>query len=148
MTVPELSRDDIDLIRESYMQLSADLQRAGDVFYDKLFEIAPETRQLFLQDMTAQAAKLMSTLGLVVSQLQNAEELEPVVRDLALRHLAYGVEAHHYDLVRDALVGMLKTLLSSQMDERVFEAWGRAYDRLASVMLKAAYSGSSKRAIV
>lgn len=139
MAQTALSQKDIDLIRVSYLHLSADLQRAGDVFYEALFEMAPETRPLFLQDMTAQAAKLMSTLGLVVSQLQNTEALEPVVRDLALRHLAYGVEAHHYDLVRAALIRMLRTLLDQDEAEDTFAAWARAYDRLAGVMLAAAY---------
>ena len=146
MTVKQLSRDDIDLIRASYLQLSADLQRAGDVFYEKLFDLAPETRHLFLQDMTAQAAKLMSTLGLVVSQLQNTEELKPVIRDLALRHLAYGVEPRHYGLVREALIRMLKTLLSEPTTGEVFDAWARAYDRLAGVMLAAAYPENARRA--
>lgn len=146
MADTELSQRDIDLIRVSYLHLSADLQRAGDIFYDALFEIAPETRPLFLQDMTAQAAKLMSTLGLVVSQLQNTEELEPVVRDLALRHLAYGVEAHHYELVRAALIRMLRTLLDQDEADDTFAAWARAYDRLAGVMLASAYREKTRTA--
>ena len=134
-----LSRDDIDLVRASYLRLSANLQHAGDVFYEKLFEIAPETRDLFIQDMSAQSVKLMSTLGLVVSQLQNAEELEPVVQDLALRHLAYGVEKEHYFVVREALIEMLQTVLDGSFSDDAFGAWTRAYDGLVEVMLEAAY---------
>ena len=135
----DLSQKDLDLIRASYLHLSVDLQHAGDVFYERLFEIAPETRDLFLHDMTAQSAKLMSTLGLVVSQLQNTGELEPVVQDLALRHLAYGVERKHYDLVREALIDMLQTILGGTFPDEVFDAWVRAYDGLATVMVTAAY---------
>ncbi|MGZ2259775.1 globin domain-containing protein [Roseobacter sp. A03A-229] len=135
----DLSQDDIDVIRASYMQLSSDLQRAGDVFYEALFEIAPGTRDLFLADMSSQSMKLMSTLGLVVSQLQNSDELEPVVKDLALRHLAYGVEEQHYGQVRDALMRMLIVLLDHESADPALSAWGRAYDGLADVMVKVAY---------
>ncbi|MET1416430.1 globin domain-containing protein [Roseibium sp. HPY-6] len=134
-----LSQEDIDLIRTSFISLSANLQHAGDVFYETLFEIAPHTRDLFLQDMASQSVKLMSTLGLVVSQLQNAGELEPIVKDLALRHLAYGVEKEHYFIVREALITMLRTVLDAQHPEAVFAAWTRAYDGLANVMIEAAY---------
>ncbi|WP_300056669.1 globin domain-containing protein [uncultured Roseobacter sp.] len=135
----DLNQDDIDAIRASYMQLSSDLQHAGDIFYEALFEIAPETRNLFLADMSAQSMKLMSTLGLVVSQLQNSDELEPVVRDLALRHLAYGVEEKHYEQVREALMKMLTVLLDHEGAAAAQAAWARAYDALAGVMVKVAY---------
>ncbi|WP_298812696.1 globin domain-containing protein [uncultured Roseibium sp.] len=143
-----LSRDDIDLVRTSYIRLSGDLQRAGDVFYEKLFELAPETRNLFVVDMSTQSVKLMSTLGLVVSQLQNAEELEPLVRDLALRHLAYGVERAHYALVRQALIKMLETLLEDTLSDELLSAWMHAYDSLADVMLEAAYPAPSQQVTV
>jgi nitric oxide dioxygenase len=139
----QLTSDDIDAIRVSFIQLSADLDRAGAVFYESLFELAPETKELFLEDMSVQATKLMSTLGLVVSQLQNTQELTPVVSDLALRHLAYGVKREHYDLVRQALIMMLETLLDDPEDGVVLSAWARAYDGLAGVMIKAAYSNPS-----
>ncbi|WP_305985601.1 globin domain-containing protein [Roseibium sp. MMSF_3544] len=135
----ELSPEEIDLIRTSYFRLSVDLKRAGNVFYEKLFEIAPETRSLFVQDMTVQAGKLMSTLGFVVSQLQNAEDLEPIVKDLALRHLAYGVEKEHYFVVRQALLEMLETVLHGSFSEKDLTAWGRAYDSLVEIMIDAAY---------
>ncbi|WP_299784578.1 globin domain-containing protein [uncultured Roseobacter sp.] len=135
----DLTQDDIDIIRASYMQLSSDLQRSGDVFYEALFDIAPETRDLFLADMSSQAMKLMSTIGLVVSQLQNSQELEPVVKDLALRHLAYGVEEKHYAQVREALLKMLSVVLDSAYSEEARTAWGKAYDGLANVMVRVAY---------
>lgn len=146
----DLTQDDIDIIRACYMQLSSDLQRSGDVFYEALFDIAPDTRELFLADMSSQAMKLMSTIGLVVSQLQNSEALEPVVKDLALRHLAYGVEEQHYGQVREALFRMLGIVLDSAYSNEARIAWGKAYDGLADVMVRVAYperKGKQSRAV-
>ncbi|MDP5218759.1 globin domain-containing protein [Ruegeria sp. 2205SS24-7] len=142
----QLSSDDIDAIRTSFIQMSADLDRAGAVFYERLFEIAPETKDMFLEDMSVQATKLMSTLGLVISQLQNTQELTPVVSDLALRHLAYGVKREHYELVRQALIEMLETLLDGSDEGRALRAWAQAYDGLATVMIEAAYPKSDANA--
>ena len=139
-----LSDEDIDEIRASYIHLSSKQQRAGDVFYEKLFEIAPDTRELFVLDIDAQSTKLMSTLGLVVSQLQNTHDLEPIVRDLALRHLAYGVEASHYEFVGPALLAMLPVLLGEKNKPETIAAWRRAYEGLSNFMIEAAYPSEGK----
>ncbi len=134
-----LSDDEIDLIRASYVQASHDLQRAGEIFYAQLFEIDPAAESLFVADVDKQAGKLMSTLGLVVSQLQNWQALEPVVEDLAMRHLAYGVKAAHYDAVGEALHAMFDALLDRDYCARTRRAWDHAYRDLSETMINAAY---------
>ena len=42
---------------------------AADLFYDRLFEIAPEVRSLLPQDLGEQKMKLMTMLGTAVSNL-------------------------------------------------------------------------------
>lgn len=135
----DLSQSDIDAVRTTYLHLSADQQRAGELFYAHLFEIAPETRDMFLVDVASQATKLMSTLGLVVSQLQNWRDPEPIVEDLAMRHLAYGVQEDHYDAVRQALHAMLADVLDVAYTNEVRRAWDAAYRALAETMVATAY---------
>ncbi|WP_209255524.1 globin domain-containing protein [Ruegeria sp. R13_0] len=135
----KLCQTDIENVRSSYFLLSGSINRAGEVFYERLFEIAPETRQMFLNDMTVQASKLMSTIGFVVSQLQDESELTPLVQDLALRHLAYGVEEEHYWIVKTALVQMLVLVLEDAATKDVLDSWSLAYDALAGDMIEAAY---------
>jgi len=135
-----LSEDEIDLIRSSYLRVSHDLQRAGEIFYAQLFEADPSTRTLFIADIDKQAGKLMSTLGLVVSQLQNWQELEPVVEDLAMRHLAYGVKPEHYDAVGTALHAMFDDLLDSAYTDETRRAWDHAYRALSDTMIAIAYA--------
>ena len=135
----KLSDEEIDLIRASYFRASHDLQRAGEVFYAKLFEIDPATESLFVTDVDRQASKLMSTLGLVVSQLQNWQALEQMVDDLAMRHLAYGVRAEQYVVVGQALHAMFDELLDRDYCPRTRSAWDHAYRALSDKMVSAAY---------
>lgn len=136
----DLTDAQIDAIRSSFLKLSADSQWAGQVFYEHLFEKAPETRDLFVADISQQATKLMSTLGLVVSQLQNWRDLEPVIEDLALRHLAYGVTQQHYAHVGAALLSMMQEVLGDAFSKEEAEAWAHTYDALSSAMIAVAYS--------
>ncbi|MEO1492077.1 MAG: globin domain-containing protein [Pseudomonadota bacterium] len=135
----KLSDDDVDLIRASYVRISHDLPHAGEVFYAQLFQIDPALEVLFVADVDKQAGKLMSTLGLVVSQLQNWQDLEPVVEDLAMRHLAYGVHAEHYEAVGKALHAMFEEILDRDYAPSMRAAWDRAYRALSDAMIDTAY---------
>lgn len=88
--------------------------------------------------MTQQGAKLMAALGFVVHGLDRAETILPTVRDLAKRHVGYGVEEHHYPIVGQALIETLAAGLGEAFTPPVREAWEAAYGLLASVMIAAA----------
>ncbi len=141
-----LTLDEIDRIRASFLIVSRDADEAGNMFYQRLFEIAPEARPMFVGEMSAQSAKLMSTLGLVVSQLQSWHTLRPVIEDLAQRHVAYGVRPEHYTAVGRALDRMLGDMLDEAYDEETREAWLRAYGGLADTMIAVAYPDEAERA--
>lgn len=130
---------EIDAIRESFALVSKDRAHAGELFYRKLFEIAPETRKLFVNDMGEQAKKLINTLSVVVSQLQTWPDLAPLVEDLAFRHVAYGVRPEHYDLVGTALLEMMSEMLDDRFTDTMREAWIKAYGGICRHMIESAY---------
>lgn len=134
-----LTKDEIQLIRESFRMVSQSNEQAADRFYRNLFEAAPETRHLFVNDMKTQGAMLMSKLGLVVAQLQNMDALAPMLEDLALRHVAYGVKPEHYPLVGAALVKMMSDMLGDEFTPEAKAAWINAYNALEMLMVSTAY---------
>ncbi|MGF1595225.1 MAG: globin domain-containing protein [Kiloniellaceae bacterium] len=135
-----LTSDEGELIRSSFRQVSRDRQQAAARFYEILFERAPETRHLFVNTLEQQGAELMSKLGLIVAEIQNIEGLVPVLEDLALRHVAYGVKPEHYPLVGTALQQMLTEFLGDDFTPETRAAWAKAYDDLSSLMIRSAYS--------
>jgi hypothetical protein len=68
----------IKLIKLSFAPIIARKREAGQLFYQRLFEMAPDLRAMFKTDMNAQAEKLMSTFGAMVGCLQ--EGLDRTVR--------------------------------------------------------------------
>lgn len=140
-----LSRDEQELVRSSFRAVLRSGQRAADRFYEILFEEAPETRRFFVNDLELQGAQLMSKLGFIVAEIESIESLLPVLEDLALRHVAYGVKPEHYPLVGRALLGMLAEFLGSDFTPETRAAWAKAYREVSAAMVRSAYGHAAAR---
>lgn len=128
----------ITLIQESFAKVMPIKQQAGEIFYSKLFDIAPEVRPLFAEDVTEQAGKLMIMLGTVVNGLRDLDKIVPVAQKMAVEHAGYGVETAHYEPVGAALISTLETGLGDDFTLEIREAWVSAYEILSGVMIDAA----------
>ncbi len=135
----DLTEADIDVLRESYRRVAAEPGLTGGLFYDRLFEIAPELRPLFPADMEQQGIKLMSMLGAIVARMHDYTALHPLIGDLARRHVRYGARPEHYGAIGEALLWTLDQRLGRDFEEEAREAWTRAYSALTRVMIDEAY---------
>ena len=129
----------IHLVRSSWQQLLPRQQVAAALFYRDLFTLAPHLQALFRRDMAIQGAMLMAVLGSIVDNLNDLTAALPAARQLAIRHVAWGVKAAHYDDVGAALLLMLQQCLGSDFTPEHKQAWAAAYSGLAGVMKEAAY---------
>src|SRR5690606_29205002 len=102
-----MNPEQIKLIQESWAKVVPIAPTAAQLFYERLFETAPEVRPLFKTDLKDQGAKLMKMLGTIVARLDHLGELVPAAQALAVRHVAYGVKAEHYAPVGAALLWTL-----------------------------------------
>ena len=127
----------IELVQTSFKKVVPIAGTAADLFYDRLFETAPEVRALFPDDMKEQKVKLMAMLGTAVSSLHKLDEILPAVKALGERHKGYGVTAAHYAPVGAALLWTLEKGLGPDFTPEVKEAWTLTYTALAGVMTSA-----------
>lgn len=128
----------IKLVQTSFAQVAPIAATAADLFYGRLFEIAPEVRAMFPDDLSGQKKKLMAMLGTVVAGLSHVDTLLPAVRALGKRHAGYGVSAEQYAPVGAALLWTLEKGLDTAFTGEVEEAWSSAYTMLAGAMIDAA----------
>lgn len=129
----------IQLVRTSFAKVLPIKAQAAVMFYDRLFEVAPQVRGMFPDDVTAQGAKLMSAIGFVVAGLDRLESIIPQVQELGRKHAGYGVQDEHYAIVGDCLIWTLQLGLGPAFTPDVREAWIEAYGMLAEAMIAAAY---------
>ncbi len=132
----------IVLVQMSFEKVAPIADTAAALFYQRLFEIAPDVRPLFKTNMSEQGRKLMATLGTVVRSLDRLDAVMPAVKTLAARHVDYGVKPQHYEPVGAALLWTLKQGLGDAFTPETAEAWGTAYGLLSGAMIEAAYSPS------
>jgi len=139
-----MTPDQIDLVQSSFAKVVPIADVAAQLFYGRLFEIAPEVKPLFRNDMREQGRKLMSTLGVVVAGLRDLDAIAPAAKALAVKHVGYGVEATHYKPVGEALIWTLQKGLGEDFSTEVRTAWLSAYGVLSGVMIAEAYGKAAE----
>ena len=127
----------IELVQASFQKVVPIAGTAADLFYDRLFETAPQVRTLFPDDLSEQKKKLMAMLGTAVANLHKLETILPAVKALGERHKGYGVTAAHYAPVGAALLWTLEKGLGPDFTPDTKAAWTEAYTALAGVMTSA-----------
>lgn len=132
----------IAMIQATWTRVIPVADRAAELFYDRLFELEPSVRPLFKGDKGEQGRKLIRTIGVVVNSLSRLDEILPAVEALGRRHVAYGVEARHYEIVGTALIWTLEQTLGDAFTPATRDAWNVTYSALANIMKMAAYESA------
>ena len=107
----------------------------GGLFYNRLFEIAPEVKSLFRNAIPEQSKKLIAMIGYVINKLDSLDEIQDEVGKLARRHIQYGVKEEHYAVVGSALLWTLEKGLEQHWTEDLKDAWTTCYTILSSAMM-------------
>jgi nitric oxide dioxygenase len=134
-----MTPEQIASVQTSFARVAPIAETAAELFYGRLFEIAPDVQPFFKGDMTEQGRKLMATLGTVVAGLDRLEEIVPVAGKLAVAHVKWGVKPEHYPIVGAALLWTLEKGLGEGFTPEVKDAWATAYGTLSGAMIAAAY---------
>lgn len=134
-----MTPDQVKLVQQSFTKVAPISVKAAALFYDRLFETAPEVKPLFRGDMAEQGRKLMATLAVVVNGLTDLETILPAASALAKRHVGYGVKASHYPAVGSALLWTLEQGLGPAWTPELAAAWTAAYTTLSGFMIGGAY---------
>ncbi len=134
-----MTPDQIKLVQSSFSRVTPVSEQAAMMFYDRLFEIAPQVKSMFPADMTEQRKKLMAMLAAVVNGLGNLESILPAASALATRHVSYGARPEHYPVVGAALLWTLEKGLGDGWTQEVAEAWSAVYGTLSGYMIAEAY---------
>ena len=138
-----LNERQIEMVQASFRQVAPIAEQAAEMFYARLFEIAPEVRPMFKGDMAEQGRKLMAVLAAVVNGLRDLDKIVPVAERLAVGHVDYGVRPEHYRTVGEALLWTLGEAFGDDFTPDMHAAWGAAYTTLAGVMISAAYKAEA-----
>jgi len=146
-TQAPISDCEVHLVQESWAKIvvlgNEDL---GIALFRHIFMEAPEALQLFpFKDdwknlyesprLKAHAAKVIATVGTAVAGLNKLDALVPVLKELGLKHVGYGIQPAHYDVVGKALIATLTESLDRAFTPDVHAAWTKVYGIVSTTMI-------------
>jgi hemoglobin-like flavoprotein len=136
--------EQLELVRATVGDVAARPEVFSTQFYDRLFSMAPETRDLFPDDLAEQRRKLAEEFTFLASAVDDLPRFVERARDLGARHHRYGVRPDHYAVVGKVLLAALADVLGARWDRPTMLAWQRLYWLMAETMLE----GSTDSAFV
>ena len=75
-----MTPEQVAMVQDSFKKVVPIAGTAADLFYDRLFTIAPDVRPLFPDDLKEQKKKLITMLATAVGNLHQVETIIPAVR--------------------------------------------------------------------
>ncbi len=124
----------IELVQSSFTKVAPQAVSCSVVFYRKLFEVEPELKSLFRNDIHVQGIMLMKVLSMAVNSLYDLSSIQKDLRELGQRHENYGVQERHYQIIENALIEMLKDVLADGFSSELESAWRAVYRTISLIM--------------
>lgn len=140
-----MNSEQIELVKNSFAKIEPLAEEAGVLFYARLFELDPQLRPLFKNDIRLQGRKLLEMLGLAVRALDDFEPVVSLARESGIRHAGYGVEESDYETVSEALLWTFEAALKEDFTAETKDAWTAVYNLLAETMKDAARHDAGKK---
>ena len=133
-----MTPDQVELIRKSFDALWPAHRKLAEVFYSRFFELAPDARRLFPDDMERQQLKLMDMIAAIVGALDKREIFQSVISHTGRQHAQFGVKRSHFAAFGDALIWGLEQQFGPAFTPGLKQAWITLYDAVQSEMIRAA----------
>jgi len=141
-----MTAEQIDLVRKSFDALWPFRRKLAEQFYARFFELAPDTRRLFPNDMERQQLKLMDTIAAIVGTLDRREICQSIISHTGRKHADFGVQTAHFTAFGEALIWDLQQQFGPAFTPEMQQAWIVLYDAIQTEMMVAAESNYEPRA--
>ena len=133
-----MTPDQLHVVETTARRLDADRRRFADTFYNRLFEVAPHTRELFPDDLSAQKEKLVDEVTFLAGAASDLDTFVARASELGARHHGYGVHVADYTSVEVALIAGVEAVLGDDATPEVLDAWRRLYRLISETMIDGA----------
>jgi nitric oxide dioxygenase len=134
----------INALETSFDHIGARGDELVDVFYGRLFAVAPAVQPLFAgTDLKRQKNMLLAALVLLRRSLRDLDSVTPKLRDMGARHVRYGAHPEHYPVVGKVLITSMAEIAGDAWTAEHELAWTEAFAVVAGAMLDGASSVES-----
>jgi len=134
----------IHALETSFDHVAARGDELMDVFYGRLFAVAPGVQPLFAgTDLKRQKGMLLAALVLLRRSLRDLDSVTPKLREMGARHVRYGAQPEHYPVVGEVLITSMAEIAAAAWTIEHQLAWTEAFAVVSGAMLDGANSMES-----
>src|SRR5262245_13022713 len=134
---PVMTPAQADLIRSSFDTMWPVRRQLAELCYGRLFELAPEARGLFRNDMERQRLKLMDMMAALVGALDQRELFQSLIVHSGRQHATFGVSPAQYAAFGEALIWSLAQQFGAAFTPELRAAWIALYAAVQQDMIRA-----------
>lgn len=127
-----------EIVKATAPVLKEHSHEIGRHFYKLLFTRVPALYNLFNQtnQKTGQQQDALAYAVYAAGEhIDNLDAIKPLVRRVAEKHRALGVQAEQYPIVGETLLQAVKEVLGDTATDDILKAWGNAYNYIADIFI-------------
>jgi nitric oxide dioxygenase len=118
-----MTPEQIQMVRLTLAQATADQYALGREFYRRLLIIAPDLRARFQGDIDSESSKLRDALKLAFAALSDMPFLVATLEALARRDVARDLPEHHCRVIAQSLLWAVERRIGAAFTPQVCDAW-------------------------
>lgn len=141
--MPTFSAEDARLVRETFRLALVAPETFAAAYFRRLFELDRTLRRLFHGDMRQLGQKFVSTIGVLVNNLDKFQEFAPNMRALGARHARYQVRDEYYAVACIALIGTLADHVGERFPTEARAAWTQVLGAMMDEFVAGARAAAS-----
>ncbi|MGL4453509.1 MAG: globin domain-containing protein [Sarcina sp.] len=129
----------IEIIKNTVPTLEEHGVEITTLLYKKLFEKAPEVKELFSMERMHSGKQPIALSMMIVSAaeyIDNLEEIKSSVKTIGLRHVAMHVKPEYYEVLGECLVESYKEIFGDLATDEILEAWRKAYRDISNMFIE------------
>lgn len=109
------------------------------LFYNSLFHLYPDLRDLFPKDLKKLELKFDHTMSHLVDHCDSLgdPDIDEIISDLGSTHKKLNVSDEHYIMISEAITATVKKSLGAKYSEEVGQAWRDLIETIAKKMMAA-----------
>lgn len=136
-----------ELVQRTFRAVEPHLEGLSSSFFGHLFDIAPETRELFPVNLHHERSRLPRALLHIVQSVDRIDQLQPFLEQLGRDHRKFGLLGWHVEALGTALLAAVRELAGEAWTEDVERAWAEAFGIVAECVQTAITAATTEPAV-
>lgn len=129
-----MTPNQISVVQASWQKVDEKNHEVAEMFYQRLFELAPELRQFYQSDLQEYGTRLMRNLGTAVASLARLDSVLPMLQEFGQQRFERSIKDGYETAVRNAMLWALEQRLAEDFTQDVRTAWNETYSLLTGII--------------